>query len=600
MLANGADTGAEGGASFVAAASLKDTTLFEQLVQTHPNVEVLMPALIRSIKSETKLIALLTSLTSCLGRSGSLLSSDDNELLFLAMQYHPRGHELMRFLLVHGCPGGLSRLEKLEPAMVAESVTPLLWALHQPRPGISEQVILTLLKLGHEGRVVHHRHLHLLMYDLANPDFVTETSDSTALIKATDSGRHAIIERLIELDPPIDISVRNTKKQSALWSACRNSDIISATMLLKAKARPNDGSLQEASRQVQPELVSMLLAHGHDARLAHAGLTPLAELCRNAIPSSVGWQSKAYRVIDMLLSAGTDPFETYGSQRKTILHLALDNDSAADITSVLLDFPQIAAHINDDAFLFEQDGICYSPCKYAQTFYQGPPTGMRDTLKQILADRNCRPRLFSKKGAQPEGAIGVPKHIEDILNMQALLSVQAVHDVKRMEEKAHAAQKIMNDDHQLALAHSIERHQTSLSQAQQLEAYEARASQRKHEEEKRIMGERHQFTLQNEAAAAVQRKQIVDTDRNREFAYTKKMALLETETLEKRTSIQRKLITEQESAAQRQQDRNMLLLNRQDESVRTRAKEMKAVAGLAGNQNPPLRLENGNEWGTVD
>lgn len=429
---------------------------------------------------------------------------------------------------------------------------------------------------------------------------MAETSDSTALIKATESGRHAIIERLLELDPPIDVSVRNSKKQSALLFACRNNDIISVNMLLKAKARPNDGSLHEAARQVQPEIMSALLAHGHDARLAHAGLTPLAELCRNAISSDLGWESKAYRVIEKLFSAGTDPFETYGPHRKTILHLALDNDHALNITSVLLDFPQIAAHINDDALLFEQDGICYSPCKYAQTFYQGPPTGMRDTLRQILADRNCRPRLFSKKGAQPEGAIGVPKHIEDILNMQSLLSLQAAQDVKRMEEKAQAAQRIMKDDHQLALAHSNERHQTSLSQAQQLEAYEARANQRKHEEDKRIIGERHQLTLQNEAAAAVQRKQIVDTDRNREFAYTKKMALLETETLEKRTSIQRKLITEQESAAQRQQDRNLLLLNRQDESVRTRAKEMKAVAGLAGNQNPPLRLENGNEWGTVD
>lgn len=166
MLANGADTGAEGGASFVAAASLKDTTLFEQLVQTHPNVEVLMPALIRSIKSETKLITLLTS---CLRRSGSLLSSDDNELLFLAMQYHPRGHELIRFLLMHGCPGGLSRPEKLEPTMVAEDVTPLLWALHQPRPGISEQVILTLLKLGHEGRFDNHHDLHSLTNKQPSP-----------------------------------------------------------------------------------------------------------------------------------------------------------------------------------------------------------------------------------------------------------------------------------------------------------------------------------------------------------------------------------------------------------------------------------------------
>jgi hypothetical protein len=331
-------------------------------------------------------------------------------------------------------------------------------------------------------------------------------------------------------------------------------------------------------------------------------LTPLAELCRKAAPSGPGWDSKAYRVIEMLLGAGTDPFETYGPQRKTVLHLALDNDQALDITSILLDFPQISAHINDDAFLFEHDSICYSPCKYAQIFYQGPPTGMRDTLRQTLMDRNCKPRLFSKKGIQPEGAVGVPKHIEDILNTQSLLSLQVAQDIKRMEEKALAAQRIMNDDHQLALAHSNERHQTTLSQAQQLEAYEARASQRRHEEEKRIMGERHQLNLQNEAAAAVQRKQIVDTDRNREFAHTKKMALLETETLEKRTSIQRRLITEQESAATRQQDRNILLLNRQDESVRIRAKEMKAVAGLTGNQNQnqQLRLESGNEWGTVD
>jgi hypothetical protein len=429
---------------------------------------------------------------------------------------------------------------------------------------------------------------------------VTDISDSTAIIKATETGRHVIMERLVELEPSIDVSFRDNNKHSALFYACHNNDMTAAAMLLKAKARPNDGSLHEAARLVQPELVSLLLAHGHDARLAHAGLTPLAELCRKAIPSGPSWDSKAYRVVEMLLNAGTDPYETYGSQRKTILHLALDNDQALDITSVLLDFPHISAHINDDAFLFEHDSISYSPCKYVSEFYEGPATGMRDTLKQALADRNCRPRLFSKKGPQPEGAIGVPKHIEDMLNMQSLLSLQAAQDIKRIEQKALAAQRIMNDDHQLALAQSNERHQTKLSQAQQLEAYEARASQRKHEEEKRMIGERHQLTLQNEAAAAVQRRQILDTDRGREFAHTESMALLETETLKKRTSIQRKLITEQESAAARQQDRNLLLLNRQDESVRIRAKEMKAVAGLAGNNNQQLRLESGNEWGTVD
>jgi hypothetical protein len=82
----------------------------------------------------------------------------------LAMRYFPRGHELMRFLLIHGCPGGLTRVEKLEPTMTAEHVTPLLWALHQPRPGISEKVILTLMKLGHEGRVIldqaHHSYIY--------------------------------------------------------------------------------------------------------------------------------------------------------------------------------------------------------------------------------------------------------------------------------------------------------------------------------------------------------------------------------------------------------------------------------------------------------
>jgi hypothetical protein len=161
MLAHGADTRAEGGASFIAAASLNDTTLFEQLVQTHPNVEVLIPVLVRSIKSEMKLIALLSS---CFDRLGSLLPSDNNELLFIAMQNFNRGHELIRFLLMHGCPVGLPRIEKLEPTMAAENVTPLLWALHQPRPGISDQVILTLLKLGHEGRVILDRSHHSSIY----------------------------------------------------------------------------------------------------------------------------------------------------------------------------------------------------------------------------------------------------------------------------------------------------------------------------------------------------------------------------------------------------------------------------------------------------
>jgi ankyrin repeat protein len=392
-----------------------------------------------------------------------------------------------------------------------------------------------------------------------------------------------VLQRLIDLN--VDVCIRNNKRKTPLFYASRNGDLKAIEMLMKAGASQNDGSLHEAAREAHPDVVSMLLDNGHDPDYPselHFGRSALAETCLNAKPSGQSWESRVQRVMQFLLKSGTDLTEKHDG--KTLLHLALDNDCALDVTRTLLEFPQIWKRINEDFFLYQDSRhICYSPTKYVEEFYIGAEHGMRETLVQLLKTKRCKDRLFSDKGEQIQGAIGLPEDLEVMERRQTLANEEHARSMQRMKEMAALQIELSNK----AL-------DNSLRQAQRQEEYEIESGQRRNEKQiawdtakgrrrLQIAREEHEQDLQNKAAAAIQEREIMTTNRAASLDHMKKVARIEKSSAEAKVEVQSKL------------------LDRQDQSFKERAKEMKSVAEACKNtglnQNSLKLLGDGHsDW----
>jgi ankyrin repeat protein len=603
----------ENGRCFVAAARLDNMNLFEKLLDPahKPSTEVVPRALIKSVQREEKLVQLLRLFFRCVDCA---FLPGDNELIFLALNYFPRGENLIKVLLDCGCPGGATQMKRIVGDIGVEPVTPLIWALQLSEPRISDLVIRTLLEIGQRGKVLIRPRTILLRYlilthcPIAKPNYVTPSSRMTAAILAAKGKRCEILKRLLELE--VDMSFRDEKKRSALFYACNEGDLPSVTLMV-GRVRPNDGSLHEAARGAHPEIVGRLLVNRNDPNVSFEGRSALAELCFRGRPDGDDWESRASEVIQLLLDSGTKLARKY-NDGKTILHLALDNPIPEAITTVLLDFPDICNQINEDIFLFENEaGICYSLINYVENFYEGSINGMRDTLIKLLKHKGCERRLFSKYGNHPKGYTGLPPVLEERARRQSLLDNDHYQDLRRLKERATVLMEIGNLQHNQSLQHSNQTHEANLYQSRQLEAQQAEGRQNKHlmdlthrsevnSEENRMIQVRQQLTLKNEAEAYAQRQRFQEADQVREFNHSSRMALLGHETLENKVNVQRKLLNEQESAATRQYNRNVSFLDRQDKAFKTQAEAMKSIQASNSTGRGQYRLGNGDEWGSVD
>lgn len=358
-----------------------------------------------------------------------------------------------------------------------------------------------------------------------------------------------------------------------MFYACRQGDLAAVDTIHTAGAYPNDGSIQEAAREGHPEVVAYLLNTGHDPEYPsefHCGRSALAEMCLLAEPWEVDWEAKAYRIMQMLFQACANVTEKYDG--KTVLHLALDNDSPLEVTKTLLQFPQIWKRLNDDVFLYEDSqNICYSPTKYVERFYVGTPDGMRQTLINLLKGKRCKDRLFSTRGEHPPGAEGLPDELAAIVRRESLADRELEQTKRRMRELATLEIELSN-----------QRSENGIRQDRQREAYEIESGQRKHQRELAWSREvsqqkqlaitaEHELELRNMAAAAVQNREIENTDRAAELEHMRSVTLVEQRKIDAKLSAQKQW------------------LKTSDESFKMRAKEMKALAdacknsGISGN-----------------
>ncbi|KIV99405.1 hypothetical protein, variant [Verruconis gallopava] len=596
LLQHGASPNRDGGKACILAAQLASPAMFEALLTRPPDMNLLLPALIRKLDNEDRLVACLQS---CFKLADVRDTLSNGELLFLALTRFEEGENLIRCLLKAGCPAGATKEMQLREGGEAESVTPLIWALSRPLPGPSRAVLFELLGRSAEAKL----------------DFVTPVTHTTALLEAASAGRHAVIERLLSLG--VKPNTRDVNENTALLLATESGNLASVKALLQTRIRPNDGSLHSAARAALGEILRVLLNHGHNPNHIHRGRSALAELCLNGHSDGVDWHERAYWIIDTLIAHGADTKARYNG--KSVLHLALDNEMPVQILKVLLDSSQFSDNLNHDSLLFEDPaGTVYSPLSYVEAYYSGPKSE-KAKLVELLENKNCSRSLWNRQGRHPPNFTynTMPAHLKAIVDQERLEEQRLTNDIRRRQEEDRVLREIADRNHQQLLDQQRARYREEEIEARQREARESAADARRREaerahrlemanNERQSLRDRHQLEINQQAALATQRQQIEDRDRARALQHEQQLAALATE----RRADERRLAIEQDRLHERQHQRHLELVERQDQSVRKRASEMRRVAEAARAANAGYGLNStgarqrqinfGNDWATVD
>lgn len=352
---------------------------------------------------------------------------------------------------------------------------------------------------------------------VANINFTSERSKSTALILAARYGRADIILTLLrnEAKP----SPKDVFDRSALFFAAGNGDVKSVKALLKHKARLNDGSLHEAARELQAETIALLVKCGHNANFSstkHDGLTPLAEMCMYC--NSAEGATKIEESIEALKKGKLESLKLW--KGKSVLYMALDNEDPYPITSALIE-RLMGSYIDEDANIYTEGVLSYSPTMYLrQGFFLGPQE-LASQLEDLLKMHGAQDHYYAKiREEQPPGAVGLPKAIQKHENerikreeQQAQEDEDQYRKLQRKAEEAWQKYQLKQMDHEQTMQHSQERFMQSQMQtagaAELKYRIDARANQQKLESQQQsadVMVQK-QFRL-NQADAQKNRERL--------------------------------------------------------------------------------------------
>lgn len=421
---------------------------------------------------------------------------------------------------------------------------------------------------------------------------------------AAQLGRHAILERLLELC--VDASVVDEYGKSPLLYATANSDSRCVSTLLENGAQPNDGSLHEAARLCQEAILVGLLKSGHDPDYSshlHEGRTALGELCSQASIKLRGSISSAYETMTLLIRASSDlGFRT--KEGKTVLHLAIDNEEPLEITRVLLRFPEIYKDLRTDSerFLFkDEQGRYMSPDIYAKRYCRSGEIN-QSQLIALLAEK-CKTKWFTKASPQLADYQGLPPALEAIQKQQDLADQAEQREIERRQRSAKADLEISEKHHRATMIQSKEQADLSLFNTQRMNdqqiAHDSRiAVQRRANLNLEREDERHHIKESNRLtyAATQERNQLEYSSRQQiqqlEYSSRQRMQQLEYSSqaqkdqqrysaLEKESALQKKMLESQEAAEIRHQARALERSARHDASVRLEAQERRALIAAA-------------------
>jgi hypothetical protein len=234
------------------------------------------------------------------------------------------------------------------------------------------------------------------------------------------------------------------KSNRLLAFATSNKTIIRE--FINATGASKDGGLHEAAREANVYAVKIQLKE-FDKRdypcTKFQGRTALAELCLNASNSPPDQVKKA-----ILLLKDHGDFRCK-SDGKSVLHFALDNQNAVEMTGILLD-AFMSEHINDEFNIYEDETLRYSPLGYVLKGRNRAPSSQRPGLEALLKQFNCKNRFWAAEGDQPEHVIGAPPEIADHMRQLSWRREMGNEELKQIQARHNLEMKTQREQADLA------------------------------------------------------------------------------------------------------------------------------------------------------
>lgn len=392
-----------------------------------------------------------------------------------------------------------------------------------------------------------------------------------------------------------------------------NSSTRIAQILHSKKVGRDDGSLHEAAKNLNIEIVILLINRGHkpDApSVHHGGRSTLGEVCLNAQNiSSVEERNKLRGLIKLLLEENSNP-KIHDRQKSTIF-LALDNATDPhSMTKTLLD-TEIYTTLNDMEHVYYDvdSGLCYSPLSYVEHEMYAKSPNQKAQLVRLLQGKRCRQSFYSKAGKQPLNAIGMPdaaqqefdREVEHRSRLrreqeaedQRLQQLQKSHSMSilRHRESVTDALQLQGEKHSAAVQQYADLHNQKLAAARAEYRNQAQLEQSSHtirlqrldETEQRQLsadGTRHLNRIDQEKDLALIRRNIKDEDNAADLEHGGKLILQQDAALRSRIDLEHQAMLNRESVNNRMLKSQMDILREQariQSNIAANEKSQKAI-----------------------
>ncbi|KAG6053350.1 hypothetical protein E4U17_004790 [Claviceps sp. LM77 group G4] len=385
------------------AASNGDVSWTRELLQCRPTVETLslaFPCIFDTALSQDEILDLLELFTEY--RDGDVrvdvlsVQQGRDPLLVRAISQYPRSVAIAEALLDAGLYHDQATQYKIHYDVEnTEKMTLLSWAMAQPQKRVSSHVIELLLARG------------------AKVNVESSFSHTTPLMLAIKTRRPDLVKLLLLEGAEVD--VLDYKERTPLSMATSIGGDVSEQMvsLLLAAAPPrDDGSLQNAARDLNLRVVKVLVGAGHDPDFPsplHEGRSALAEVCLHGSDNTelMAERERAMQKV-MTFLIDSKSHLSIKSNGKSLLELCFEAADPLATTRSLLK-SGMWKHVNKPFSHHTVDGYVYSPTMYIKKIL--PKTDVSASLLSILQSSRAHDVYYALSGPQPSDAVGLPEDL---------------------------------------------------------------------------------------------------------------------------------------------------------------------------------------------